>query len=179
METKTARFCDSTASSSFWELVGADDLVASEIRESPLEFDDAYPFERLGTDAEIDYVYGRKRFPIGTLDSSVTAPIFRAYLRIIMPEMASVHALFEQLWIDWKICGIHENLGEAFELLSHTTKGMLDGSVTFEGLYSGFMTPENRAAINAVHESNKRLTDKEIVEIVLEGQSLVLSSGVL
>ena len=171
--------CGTIADSSFWNFVGADDLCISEIRQSPIEFEDAYPFDRIGTDSDATYVIAFKSFAIGSLSSSVTTPVFKAYLRSLMPEFYSIHAVLEEIWIEWKLGGVDDILGESFDRLSPTTKALLDGSVTVEKLYGDFMTPETIASLSSIRENNRRLTDAEMVKVFLEGQSPVLASGLL
>lgn len=88
---------------SFWDAIGADDLVASEIMQSSLEFGDAAPFDRIQTDSSLDYLLWSKTFHQG-FSGVAPFPVVRAYLGVVMPELQELNPGFSagQVFAVWR-----------------------------------------------------------------------------
>lgn len=68
---------------------------------------------------------------------------------------------------------------ESFDSMSPVTKAILDGSTTFKEVVEDFFTLEVAAKATALYESSSRLQRREIVRILMDGESVSLVEGVL
>lgn len=163
---------------SFWDAIGADDLSSFEIKESPLEYEDAFPFDRIDTDSEITTLYWQKAFDQDFSDV-VPFPIASAYLRALMPEMYGVHPGVGKVLMIWATRDLKAILSEEFDAMSPTTKALLSGTTTCKEIIEGFFTSDMARKAQALHDSFPRPKQEEIVRILMDGESVSLSAGAL
>lgn len=175
----TIEMTQEEAQYSLWEALGADNLVASEIRQSFLEFEAAAPFDRIATDYDIDTVIWEKTFDTGYSDV-VPFLISRAYLIALMPELTSIHPGAEGIvLVCWQTNSVHDVIRDAFNSMSPTTKSLLVGEVTLKQVIEDFFTPERVAKTEALISARKPLPKSEIVRVLMEGESVALTDGAL
>ena len=177
METSSIKLNPKFAQQTLWEVIGMDDLVSEEIRQSFLEYDESAPFDRISSDYEIDNVLWEKKFP-QTLDNRVPFLLQLAYFRKLMPELESLHPGKDRTLAIWKTRSVHEVMGEAFDAMSPTIKALLDESTTFNKLSEEFFTPVMAAKAEAL-QSSGRLHTLEIIRILMSGESVALAEGTL
>lgn len=166
------------AEQSFWDAIGADDLVASEILESPLEYDEAFPFDRIESHHSLDAVLWTKTFEQGfTYDAPY--PLVRSYLGTVMPELLELTPSPLRPIAVWKTADPRMVMGDVFDSMSPSIKLLLEGSTTFQELIDEFFTPEINEKARALWDASVRYRHDEILRILMNGESLSLSEGML
>lgn len=166
------------AQQSFWDAIGADDLVASEIMQSPLEGAEAFPFDRIESDSNFNSLLWTKYFDQELVDVAPFA-VVRAYLGVLMPELYQLSPGFSQIFAIWTTDDPGRVISDAFDSMSPVTKAILDGSTTFNEVIKNFFTPDVAAKAHALHNAPQRHRREEIVRILMNGESVALSEGVL
>lgn len=172
------RMTQKIAQLSFWDAIGADDLVASEIMQSPLEYAESAPFDRIETDSYLDSLLWSKTFH---QESSIVAPspVVRTYLSVLMPELYQFSTSPSMIYAVWTTENPGRVLSEAFDSMSPTTKEILDGSTTFKEVIENFFTPEVAAKAHALNDAPQRHMKREIVRILMSGEAVSLAEGIL
>ena len=178
METPQSVMPQDIAKHSFWEAIWADDLVSDEIRQTPLEFEEAAPFDKIYTDSGLNDLFWEKTFD-SELGELVKFPIYLAYLRSLMPELYGVHPGLSKVLVSWITHDLHDVLSDAADSMSDTTKSLLNGSTTLNALVNDFFTPDVIAKVEALNNSGARFRPDEIIRILKNGESVALSKGTL
>jgi hypothetical protein len=174
----TLRMTQEIAQLSFWDAIGADDLVASEIMQSPLEGDESFPFDRIESDSSLDFLLWNKTFDQG-LTYAVPFPVARAYFCSLMPEIREFAPGPSKVFAVWRTDDPGRVMSETFDSMSPTTKAILEGSTTFQEIFDEFFTTEVTAKALALWDSPVQYRHDEILRILMDGESVALAEGAL